>query len=346
MTSPKPKFKNIAVTGGAGYVGSALVPYLIKLGYEVKVIDLFLYGDHGLKSVEKSPFLKQVKADIRDTHRLRKELAGMDAVIHLACISNDPSFELNPRLGKSINYDAFPGLVQAVRENGVKRFIYASSSSVYGLKEEKDVREEALCQPLTDYSKYKMLCEEYLKSVRLEEACEYVILRPATVCGFAPRMRLDLTVNILTIHALVRKEIIVYGGDQLRPNIHMSDVIEVYRILLEASREKMNGETFNAGYENDSVMHLAEMVKRQVDDPTVTIRVEPTDDHRSYHINSDKIKRVLGFVPRYTIPDAVASICEAYRQGRMPNPLTDPCYYNIQTMKKANLSEEPVLMEA
>lgn len=345
MTLPTQLFKKITVTGGGGYVGSVLVPYLITLGYEVKVIDLFLYGDHGLKSVGNSPLLKQVRADIRDTHRLRKELAGMEAVIHLACISNDPSFELNPRLGKSINYDAFPGVVEAACQNGVKRFIYASSSSVYGLKKENDVIEEASCEPLTDYSKYKMLCEEYLKTARLDN-CEYVILRPATVCGFAPRMRLDLTVNILTIHALVRKEIIVYGGNQLRPNIHIKDLIEVYRMLLESPKEKIHREVFNAGYENDTVRHLAEIVKEQVGNPSVRIRVEPTDDHRSYHINSDKIKRRLGFKPRYTIPDAVESICTAYREGKIPNPLTDARYYNIQTMKQVRLSEEPVPMEA
>ncbi len=344
MMSQAPRFKKIAITGGAGYVGSALVPYLIGLGYEVKVIDLFLYGEEGLKAVEESPLLKKVRADIRDSQRLLKELGGMDAVIHLACISNDPSFELNPRLGKSINYDAFPGLLQAVRENHVRRFIYASSSSVYGVKKERNVTEETPCEPLTDYSRYKMLCEEVLKSADLER-CHYVIVRPATVCGYAPRLRLDLTVNILTIHALIRKEIVVYGGDQLRPNIHIKDMIEAYRVLLESPEKLIHGETFNAGYENETVMHLAERIKERVGDPTVAIRVEPTHDHRSYHIHSGKIKRVLGFTPRYTIPDAIDSICKAYREGRISNPLTNSQYYNIQTMKKIQLSENPVLME-
>ncbi len=335
--------KKLAITGGGGYVGSLLVPTLIHLGYEVKVLDLFLYGEEGLSSVKGSPRLTVVRGDIRDRHLLSDQLTGVEAVIHLACISNDPSFELNPRLGKSINYDAFSGLLEAVRKNGIQRFIYASSSSVYGLKQEKDVTEEAACEPLTDYSRYKMLCEEMLRSENLN-GCEWVIVRPATVCGYAPRMRLDLTVNILTIHALVRKEILVYGGNQLRPNIHIQDMVEVYRTLLESPAQKIHRQTFNAGYENESVMRLAQMVQEKVGDPEVRIRVLPTDDHRSYHINSDKIRQVLGFTPRYTIPDAIGTICEAYRKGRIPDPLSDARYYNIQTMKKTRLSEEPVIL--
>lgn len=341
MTSLSPQPHNVAITGGAGYVGSALVPYLLELGYDVKVIDLFLFGEECLESVRRSPRLTCVKADIRDGRRILGELKGMDAVIHLACISNDPSFELNPRLGKSINYDAFPGLLEAVKRGGVKRLIYASSSSVYGVKHEKNVTEESLCEPLTDYSRYKVLCEEMLKSARLD-SCDDVIVRPATVCGYAPRMRLDLTVNILTIHALARKRITVYGGNQLRPNIHIRDMIEVYRILLEAPAEKIRGETFNAGYENETVMNLARMVQERVGDRSVTIRVEPTDDHRSYHINSEKIRRVLGFQPRHTLEDAVDTVCQAYRKGWIPNPFGDPRYSNIQTMKRLQLSEEPL----
>ena len=343
MTVSRPTFQKVAITGGAGYVGSALIPYLLGLGYEVKVIDLFLYGEEGLRSVRDSNSLTCVKGDIRDSRMLSNEFAGMDAVIHLACISNDPSFELNPRLGKSINYDAFPGLLDALRQNHIRRFIYASSSSVYGLKQEKDVTEGTVCEPLTDYSKYKMLCEEMLHSENLN-GCDWVIVRPATVCGYAPRMRLDLTVNILTIHALVRKEILVYGGNQLRPNIHIQDMVEVYRTLLESPAQKIHRQIFNAGYENESVMHLAQMVQEKIGDSEIRIRVLPTDDHRSYHINSDKIRQVLGFTPRYTIPDAIGTICEAYRKGRIPNPLSDARYYNIQTMKKTNLSEEPVVI--
>jgi nucleoside-diphosphate-sugar epimerase len=329
-------YQNVAVIGGAGYVGSALVPYLAGLGYEVTVIDLFLFGEDVFNGMQHSRSLRRVKGDIRDAALLKRELRGIDAVIHLACISNDPSFELDPKLGKAINYDAFIGLLTAVRENGVKRFIYASSSSVYGVKSEPNVREDNTCEPLTDYSKYKLLCEQVLKSTDLG-SCEYVILRPATVCGYAPRMRLDLTVNILTISALARKEIRVYGGSQLRPNINIKDMIEAYRILLEAPKEKIHGEIFNAGYENLSVAKLAGLVQQEVRDPEVVITVEPTYDQRSYHINSDKIRRALGFEPCHTVGEAVQSICDAYRKGCIPNPLTDPRYYNINTLQAVKL---------
>lgn len=331
-----PAGRQILVTGGAGYVGAALVPKLLAIGYRVKVLDLYLYGKRVLEAIEDNPNLEQIGADIRDRATLEKVIPGCEAVIHLACISNDPSFELDPKLGKSINYDAFLGLLEAVRENGVKRFIYASSSSVYGVKSESDVREESACEPLTDYSRYKFLCEEALRSADLKN-CEYVIIRPATVCGYARRMRLDLTVNILTISALVRKQINVHGGSQLRPNINIKDMVEAYQVLLEAPGEKIHGEIFNAGYENLSVAKIAELVQKEVADPRVTIVVQPTTDHRSYHINSDKIGRVLGFVPRHTIAEAVRSICDAYHQGLIPDPLDDPRYYNLKTLQEVQL---------
>lgn len=327
-------FQKIAITGGAGYVGSNLVPSLLKRGYHVKVIDTFWYGEEVFGKTSQN--LKRIKADMRDEAMLRHELRDVDAVIHLACISNDPSFELNSNLGKSINYDAFFGLLRAVRENKVRRFIYASSSSVYGVKKEADVRETSSCEPLTDYSKYKMLCEEVLQREGVGDG-EYVILRPATVCGHAPRMRFDLTVNILTIHALVNKKIKVFGGSQLRPNINIQDMIDVYRLLLEAPREKINGEIFNAGFQNRSVQEIAEIVRTQLDDPAIEIVCEPSNDLRSYHINSDKIHQELGFKPKHTIEDAVTSIVEAFKRGIYQNPMKNPFYFNIQRMKELEL---------
>ncbi|MBI4223670.1 MAG: NAD(P)-dependent oxidoreductase [Deltaproteobacteria bacterium] len=328
--------KTIAVTGGGGYVGSVLVPFLLRHGYAVKVIDCFWYGEETFASASSNGSLHKVRGDIRDEALLTRELNGVDAVIHLACISNDPSFELQPELGKSINYDAFFGLLRAVRQNKVRRFIYASSSSVYGVQSEPEVREESPCEPLTDYSKYKKMCEEVL----LQEGIgggEYVILRPATVCGHAPRMRFDLTVNVLTIHALVNKKIRVFGGDQLRPNIHLRDMIEVYRLLLEAPRENIHQKIFNAGYQNRSVKEIAHLVRKTVGDENVAIVFEPTEDFRSYHINSDKIARELGFKPRHTIEAAVAGIVAAYREGAYQDPMANPRYYNIRRMKELNL---------
>jgi nucleoside-diphosphate-sugar epimerase len=328
--------KRIAVTGGAGYVGSALVPHLVSHGYEVVVLDLFLYGEHVLDGVR----CAKVRGDIRDEGLLRKTFRGMDAVIHLACVSNDPSFELDPALGKTINFDAFPGILRACQDNGVGRFIYASSSSVYGVREESQVREDSPCTPLTDYSRFKLRCEELLKESDYKG--DWVIARPSTVCGYAPRMRFDLVVNILTINALVRQAITVFGGTQLRPNINIKDMIEAYRVLLEAPREKIHHQTFNIGYENYSVSRLAEIIKQAVGNPQVTITAQPSNDLRSYHINSDMIHQALGYAPRHTIEEAVESIVRAYREGRFESPLTNPVYHNIKLMQSVKLSEGAV----
>ena len=323
---------NVAVIGGGGYVGSALVPALLAVGYEVTVVDLFWFGRQVVEAAGDASRLHLETVDVRDEARLTHALRGADAVIHLACISNDPSFELDPQLGRSINYDAFAGLLRAVRANGAKRFIYASSSSVYGVKDQPDVTEDAVCEPLTDYSKYKLLCEQMLRREGIGGG-EWAIVRPATICGYALRLRLDLTVNILTIHALVNKRITVFGGSQLRPNLHINDMVAAHRLLLETPGALIHGQTFNVGFQNRTVAELAELVRRQVGDPNIAIETKPTNDLRSYHINSDRIAQRLGFRPRWTIEDAVAGLCEAHRSGRIPEPLTNPRYYNIKTMQ-------------
>jgi len=318
----------IAITGGGGYVGSALVPHLVGLGHEVTVADIFWYG----RNVLAGSGARLVEADIRDAQAMAQVFAGQDAVIHLACISNDPSFELDPELGRSINLDAFPGLLAAARKERVGRFIYASSSSVYGLSDEPHVTEETECRPLTDYSRFKLECEEILHREGLGEGC-YTIVRPATVCGYAPRLRLDLVVNILTINALVHGRIRVFGGPQLRPNIHMRDMLSAYQTLLEAPAEQVHGRAFNAGYENRSLTEIAELVKRTLQEPDLEIVHESSDDLRSYHISSGRIAK-LGFQPRFTLEDAVRELAEEYRAGRIVEPLTNPLYYNIKRMKE------------
>ncbi|MDD2778152.1 MAG: SDR family oxidoreductase [Methanocellales archaeon] len=330
------KFKNVLIIGGAGYVGSALVPSMLKKGYNVTVYDLYLYGDV-FSNLEDIPNLTQVKADIRNREKLIEASKDIDAIVHLACISNDPSYELDPALGKSINYDAFFNVLEAAEKNNIKRFIYASSSSIYGIKEERDIREDASCEPLTDYSKYKLECEKELLEFGKVHEMEHVIVRPATVCGYTPRLRLDLVVNILTINALVNRKIKIFGGNQLRPNIHIKDIVRVYELLLSAPKEKINGQIFNAGYQNYSVEELAKKVKSVIGDPKIELESVPSDDIRSYHINSDKIRDVLGFEPRYTIEDAVRSLVDAYGKGLIEDGLKNPLYYNIKMMQKVNL---------
>lgn len=328
VQSQKPR---VFVTGGAGYVGSVLVPHLLTAGYPVTVYDLFLYGDDVLDSAKGNPNLTLVKGDIRDQALLRSSIKGCDIVIHLACISNDPSFELDPDLGRSINYDAFEPLVDIAKEEGVKRFIYASSSSVYGVKEEANVTEDLPLEPLTDYSRYKALCEEILAKKREPGFCCFIV-RPATVCGYAPRLRLDLTVNILTNHAITNKLIKVFGGEQMRPNIHVQDMARLYLAALEWTDEQIDGKVYNVGYDNFTINEIATQVRDIIGDEVDT-EVTPTNDNRSYHISSQRIKDDLGFAPEYSIKDAISELRDKFVAGEITDSMDNERYYNIKTMQ-------------
>ncbi len=324
--------KKILITGGGGYVGSALTDYLISKNYFVTVYDLFIYGK---EVFENKRNLNLISGDIRNQELFNKAVKNHDAVIHLACISNDPSFELNPELGKSINFDAFEPLVEISKNNKVKRFIYASSSSVYGIKEDKDVDENMHLAPLTDYSKFKAACEKILLNYTSENF-ETIIIRPATVCGYSKRQRLDVIVNILTNLAFHKREITIFGGDQLRPNIHIKDMLRAYEILLEAETKDVNGQIFNAGWENKSVNQIAQIVKNKIGED-VKILKTTTDDNRSYHISSEKIKKVLGFKTKFTIEDAVKDLREAFEKKILSDTLHNDLFFNIKRMNKISL---------
>jgi nucleoside-diphosphate-sugar epimerase len=303
----------VCVTGDKGYIGAKLVPALEALSHEVVGID---WRD------------KANPRDIRDIGVVKDLLAGCDVVIHLANISNDPSFDLAPQLAESVNWGCFPTLVQYAASAGIKRFIFASSSSVYGVKETANVTEDMPLEPLTDYSKYKAMCEEYLQK-NCPRGMEYVIVRPATVCGYSPSMRLDLLVNIFTHHAWQNGVINVHGGHQYRPNIHIDDMVAAYVALLDVPN--VDGEIFNVGYKNLTILETAELVCEIVG-RHVKINVEESRDPRSYHVNSDKIKRVIGFECCHEIDDAVEDMLAAFELGQIPEPDSDQ-YYRVRQMK-------------
>ena len=324
--------KKIFITGGAGYVGCSLVDRLIEKNYEVTVLDLCLYGDNVFNDKSK---VNLIKGDIRNQKLLKKILPGHNAVIHLACISNDPSFELNPLLGKSINLDAFEPLIKISKESGISRFIYASSSSVYGIKEDMNVTENVKLEPITDYSKFKAQCEEVCLKYSSKDFIT-TIIRPATVCGFSKRQRFDLVVNILTNLGINTGQITVFGGKQLRPNIHINDMIDAYLNVLEQEEKKVNSKIYNVGYENQPVIELANLVKKNIEKKVEIILTE-TNDNRSYHISSDKIKNELGFINKYTIEDAIIGIKNAFKRNEYIDSLKNDIYFNVKMMKKINL---------
>lgn len=334
--------KKILVVGGAGYVGSVLVPKLIQKGYHVKVFDNFWFWKSPPEYVEKlglkdNPYLITIKGDLRISEDVRKAVDGMDTVIQLACISNDPSSDLDPRFTDSINHEGNITIIDEAKKAGIKKFIYASSSSVYGIKEEPNVTEEMELEPLTQYSRLKIEIEKHLLN-SLDDNFKGVIIRPSTVCGYSPRQRLDLVVNILTNFAVNKRKIKVFGGEQLRPNIHIDDMTDLYVKLVEEDVDKINGKIYNAGWDNLKVIEIAQLVRDVVGN--VEVEIVPTDDNRSYHVSSEKIKNELGFVAKKTVKDAIFDLKEAFERGEIPD-IDDIRYYNIKLVKKLLNIDDP-----
>ena len=325
--------KNVLIFGGGGYCGSVLVPQLLDEDWNVKVYDTFWYGKNHFPT---SKNLTLIEGDVRDIENVDKALKGISHVLHLACISNDASFELDEDLSTSVNFNSFEPLVLAAKKNKIKRFVFVSSSSVYGVSESVNVTEDHPLVPLTFYNKFKGLCEPKLFK-HTDSDFVGVVLRPATVCGYGPRQRLDLSVNILTNHAVNKNKITVFGGAQLRPNLHIQDYANVCKLLLSVEKEKISNETFNCGFQNLTIMEIAETVQKVVGDffpekGKIKIEVTSSDDLRSYHINSDKIKNVLGFFPQFTVEDAIRDLCRAFKEQKISDSFVNNKYYNVKTM--------------
>jgi nucleoside-diphosphate-sugar epimerase len=328
----------ILVTGGFGYVGSRLVPHLLSLEHDVRVLDLMLYTDAGLKALKSDPEwpdyqsrFSLVRGDLRDAAKVRKALADRDTVIHLAAISNDPTGDIDEVLTRQVNFDAVGMLLALAKEAHVKRFINASSSSVFGARTESAINEQLEPEPLTFYSKYKALSEWLVLSAVGPGFCA-VNVRPATVCGYSPRQRFDLTVNKLTADALRKDVITVHGGQQRRPNVGITDMINLYGLLVEAPAEKISGRTFNFGFENHKVIDIAKIIQSELSDLKVEIKVTDTTDHRDYHISSDRILRDLGYKPVSSIKQEVANLRKALESGGFPD-IDAPEYYNMKFME-------------
>lgn len=341
-------FKKVLVIGGAGYVGSALVPKLLNKNYEVTIYDLYTYsrskklGEDIFGDFVNHENLVQIKNDIRNIKALDRAVKGADAIIHLACLSNDPSVEIDRQLGKEVNYLSLIPFLKSINKYKTKRLIFASTPSVYGFKKEKEVTEGLALEPLTDYGLYKVFSEKAIQDLLNLKQTTWVILRPSTVCGYAPRQRLDLSVNILTNLAVNKGLITVFGGSQQRPNIHIDDVAELYIKMLEYPKEKIAGQIFNAGNENLSILQIAKLVKKNVEKlmpeiGKVKIKISPsTDDQRSYRVSWEKIRKQLRWKPKKTVEDAIVDLVNAFKKGKLSNSLEDPIYFNIKRLKEIN----------
>lgn len=328
---------SVLVTGGAGYVGSELIPELLNKGYKVLVIDLMIYNENVFRKYQNNENLTVIKGDIRNIELIEYAIKNIDCFIHLACISNDPSFELDPKLGKSINLDCFLPIVKAVKKSNCKRFIYASSSSVYGIKKEINVTEKLSLEPLTDYSRFKARCEEILLN-EMSSKLLTTIIRPSTVCGYSSRQRLDVVVNILTAHAYHNKKITILGGTQLRPNIHIKDMVRVYIKIISSEISKIDGKIFNAGYENYSLNDIAKIVTNQFNEE-ILIENKETNDPRSYHVSSELIKKELGFESYFSVEQAVKDLINSFNKNLLPNAMNDSIYYNVKRMQEFNIAK-------
>jgi len=306
----------ILVTGACGYKGTVLVPKLLSAGHEVLAIDTMWFGNY----LKPHRNLTVDRLDVRNTDEIRWD--GLDAIIHLSSIANDPCGDLDPKLTWEVSALATMQLADRAVRNGVRRFIYASSGSVYGIKEEAQVTEDLELRPISEYNKTKMVAERVLLSYAGDMVVQ--IIRPATVCGYSPRMRLDVSVNMLTMQALTKEQITVFGGNQVRPNIHIDDITDVYLFMLD---NPQHHGIYNAGFENISIMDIA---RRVTEHAPARITVTESNDPRSYRVNSDKLL-ATGFRPKKTVDDAIREIVDKFRLGLLKD---EDRFYNLKWMQR------------
>jgi nucleoside-diphosphate-sugar epimerase len=306
----------LLVTGGCGYKGHVLIPKLLARGYEVVCFDTQWFGNF----LAPHPRMQVVKGDVRAIESV--PLDGVDCIIHLSSIANDPCGDLDPKLTWEVGALATMQLADKARRRGIRRFIYASSGSVYGVKDEARVTEDLELKPISEYNKTKMVAERVLLSYQDDMVVQ--IVRPATVCGYSPRMRLDVSVNMLTMQALSRSKITVFGGDQTRPNVHIDDITDVYLHLID--HPEAVG-IYNAGFENISILDIAKLVARHL---PAEIVVTASNDPRSYRVNSDRLL-ATGYKPKKSVEDAVRELIDQYRAGVLHD---DERFYNLKWMQK------------
>ena len=323
--------KRILITGGAGYIGSVLTRKVLNLEYEIVILDTFFYTDIGIRELTQRPSLRVVNADIRDLPALKKSLTGVDCVIHLAAMSNDPSAALDVNLTRQINLESYPVLLAEAVKAGVHRFINLSSIGVYGINFSNNVTEEESINPLTEYSACKAKSEAIVKQYN-SDTFTTVSLRCGTVCGWSPRMRLDLSTNTLAAYAICNGKLAVWGGEQRRPQIHIDDLTDFIIKLLTIAPEKIGGKIFNAAGYNTTVREIAETIKEVMNGKLELTSAPARSDERSYHVSSEKIARELGFAMKRTIRDAVVDIIKAYEDGLWTDP-DDSLYHNVKRIK-------------
>ena len=306
----------VLVTGGCGYKGSVLIPKLLNKGHDVVAFDTMWFGNF----LKPHKNLEVIKGSVIDEKSV--PLDNVEGIIHLSSVANDPCGDLNPKLTWETSCLATMKLADNAVRSKVSRFIFASSGSVYGLKSEKNVTEDLNLVPLSEYNKTKMVAERALLSY--SDKIKTQIVRPATVCGFSPRMRLDVSVNMLTMQALTNRKITVLGGKQTRPNVHIDDITDLYIFLLENPR--ITG-IFNAGFENLSIMEIANLISKKTE---AKIELKESNDPRSYRIDSSKLLRT-GFSPRKTVSDAIDELIVLYKNGKLQDEIK---FYNLDWMKK------------